>query len=101
MMAPQFQSYAQGTEGRGCLANLRLRPGIGRRYRSSAFCAEQRRSESGPRQSDHQNAFPPELDPRFHFYRSFRVVSANKAKTNAAIQKRTMILDSLQPASSK
>jgi len=30
-------------------------------------------------------------------YRNFRVVSANNANTRAPIQKRTMILDSLQP----
>ena len=34
-------------------------------------------------------------------YLSFSVVSENSAKTSATIQKRTMIFDSLQPASSK
>ena len=33
--------------------------------------------------------------------RIFSVVKANRAKTNAAIQKRAMILDSFQPISSK
>ena len=34
-------------------------------------------------------------------YRSFSVVSANRAKTSAIIQKRAMTLDSDQPPSSK
>jgi len=34
-------------------------------------------------------------------YRSFNVVSANKANTSEAIQKRTMIFDSDQPINSK
>jgi len=34
-------------------------------------------------------------------YRNFNVVTANSAKTSAAIQKRTMTLDSLQPINSK
>jgi hypothetical protein len=39
--------------------------------------------------------------PMGNSYLNFKVVSANKANTSDAIQKRTIILDSDQPSSSK
>ena len=63
--------------------------------------AEARRGDSCSRESYDQHAFAIEFDSGMHPYLSFSVVSEKSAKTSATIQKRTMIFDSLQPASSK
>ena len=74
--------------------------------------AKERSSHTGPCQSHDQHAFTSQFERVRHLFRknpltrmrhylSFNVVSANSAKTSAAIQNRTMTFDSLHPSSSK
>src|SRR5690242_17635955 len=82
-------------------AKLLLRPVVNGRHAGAARGAKARRGDAGSRQPHDQHAFAFEFDSRTHSYLSFNVVSENSANTSATIQKRTMIFDSLQPASSK
>ena len=84
-----------------CFAKLIRAAVVGGGHASPARGAEARRGDAGSRESHDQHAFAFEFDSRTHSYLSFSVVSENSAKTSATIQKRTMIFDSLQPASSK
>src|SRR5207253_10871425 len=68
--------------------------------------ASRGRGQDGSGQAHHEHALVPKFDRRRHFesrssYLNFKVVSANSANTKAAIQKRTITFDSLQPSNSK
>ena len=64
--------------------------------------ASQSEANYGPGEPASSHARPKLIVARIPSrYRNFKVVSANRANTSEAIQKRTMILDSDQPISSK
>ena len=83
------------------IAKLLLAAVVNCSHLSATRGAEARRGDSCSRESYDQHAFAIEFDSGMHPYLSFSVVSEKSAKTSATIQKRTMIFDSLQPASSK
>ena len=93
--AADFAQFLQG------IAKLFLAAIVNCSHMSATRGAEVRRGDACPRKSYDQHAFAIEFDSGTHPYLSFSVVSEKSAKTSATIQKRTMIFDSLQPASSK
>ena len=101
-VAAEFERDAGGAQLRRGFRNLRF----GALFRGgdvrAARGAEQRRGDAGARQSDDQHLLAREFDSRLQrVYLNFNVVSENSAKTSATIQNRTIIFDSLHPASSK
>ena len=99
--APKIKRAAERPQLRHGLAELLGGAIVDGCHQGAPRRAELRRGDACARQSQHQHALACEFDSRTHRYLSFKVVNENSAKTSATIQKRTMIFDSLQPASSK
>ena len=68
---------------------------VGGAHHGALADEQRRRSHTGLLHADHQRLYALEV------HRSFSVVSANRASTRPAIQKRAMIFDSVQPSASK
>src|SRR5713101_7954943 len=105
-MAAQLQAYARGTERNDRFANFVFRPSIRCGHFRVTRAAKERGGHTGPCQSHDQHALAPQFERIRHFsrkknrltrmldYLNFSVVSANRANTSAAIQKRTITFDS-------
>src|ERR1700741_4864446 len=107
-MSPEFEAYP-------CLAKLvtlftdfGFDASIRCHYGGAARGAKECCGHTGPGQSHDQHALVSQLTWIRHLgrenlfgYLNFKVVSANSAKTSAAIQNRTITFDSLQPSNSK
>ncbi len=98
---PEIKGAAERPQLRHGLAELLGGAIVDGGHHGAPRGAELRRGDARARQSQHQHALAREFDSWTHHYLSFKVVNENSAKTSATIQKRTMIFDSLQPASSK
>ncbi len=68
---------------------------VGRAHHGALAEEERRRSHAGLLHADYQRVCALKV------HRSFSVVSAKRASTRPAIQKRAMIFDSVQPSASK
>jgi len=107
----QLQVYANGPERSNRFADFVFGPLICGSHLRTACSAKERsgHTRSGqphdstrlPRNSNGFALMPQNPLARMLRYLNFNVVSANSAKTSAAIQNRTITFDSLQPSSSK